>query len=360
MYDFLIVGAGLSGAVCADLLSKKGKKCLVIDRRDVIGGNCRCEETENIIVHKYGAHIFKTDNEEVWRYVNSFSEFNPFVNQVVADYNGELYSLPFNMNTFYQLWGCKTPEEAVECIERTRVRNDKPGNLKEHVLNVVGKDVYEKLIKGYTEKHWGKRCEDLPVDTMRRIPIRFTFDNNYYNSRHQGIPCNGYNEMIEKMLRGSEVRLGVDYIADKGLGRLAERIIYTGAIDELYGYALGRLEYRGLRFETEVLDVENYQGVAVMNFTSKDVPYTRRIEHKHFDRSRKSDKTVISREYPIGCGEKDEPIYPICDKRNMTIFDVYKKKAEQDGIILVGRLANYRYIDMSEAIENAMEVVRNI
>lgn len=359
-YDYLIVGAGLFGAVFAYEAKKKGKTCLVIDRRDHIGGNIYCEDVEGIHVHKYGAHIFHTSNKKVWEYVNQFAEFNNYINSPVAIYKDELYNLPFNMNTFSKLWGIKTPQEAkVKIAEQiAELGITEPKNLEEQALSLVGTDVYEKLIKGYTEKQWGRSCTELPSFIIKRLPLRFTYDNNYFNDRFQGIPMGGYTPIIEKMLDGVEVLLNTDFFAfRKENPDVAEKIVFTGMIDEYFDFCLGHLQYRTVRFETEKLDMENYQGNAVVNYTERQVPWTRIIEHKHFEYG-KQPVTVISREYSTEWTPGMEPYYPINDERNNTLFAEYKKLAEQEGnVIFGGRLGNYKYYDMDKVIEAALEVV---
>ena len=365
-YDYLIVGAGLFGAVFAHEASEAGKKCLVIDRRPHIGGNAYTEETEGINVHKYGAHIFHTSDKEVWDYVNSFVEFNRYTNSPVARYKDELYNLPFNMNTFHALWGVRTPDEARAKIEEQKaeaVREMKdtgvsePRNLREQAISLVGRDIYEKLIEGYTEKQWGKRADELPAFIIKRLPVRFTYDNNYFNDKYQGIPIGGYTFMIEKMLKGCDIRLSTDYFADReALDACADRIVFTGMIDEFYDYRFGELSYRSLRFETEVLDTANYQGNAVVNYTEYEVPYTRIIEHKHFEFGTQ-EKTVITREYPAMWKIGDEPYYPMNDEKNNTLFAKYKKLADaEDKVIFGGRLGEYKYYDMHQVIRRALDV----
>ena len=366
-YDYLIVGAGLFGAVFAHEAHKAGKKCLVIDRRPHIGGNTYTEETEGINVHKYGAHIFHTSDKEIWEYVNSFAEFNRYTNSPVARYKDELYNLPFNMNTFHALWGVRTPDEARAKIdEQKREALDEmkaagvsePRNLREQALSLVGKDIYEKLIEGYTEKQWGKRADDLPAFIIKRLPVRFTYDNNYFNDKYQGIPIGGYTAMIEKMLEGCEVRLNADYFRDrKSYDECADRIVFTGMIDEFYDYRFGELEYRSLRFENEVLDTDNYQGNAVVNYTEYEVPYTRIIEHKHFEFGTQ-EKTVITREYPAKWEKGDEPYYPMNDEKNNALFARYKELADaEEKVIFGGRLGEYKYYDMHQVIRRALETV---
>lgn len=357
-YDYLIVGAGLFGAVFAHEAAQKGKKCLVIDRRSHIAGNIYCEKTEGINVHKYGAHIFHTSNREVWDYVNQFAEFNNYINSPVASYKDELYNLPFNMNTFSKMWNIKTPKEAKEIIERQKadLNISEPKNLEEQALSLVGRDIYEKLIKGYTEKQWGRDCRELPAFIIRRLPLRFIYDNNYFNDRYQGIPIGGYNGIVEKLLVGSDVLLNTDYSEYiKEYPDIAEKTVYTGMIDEYFGFQLGHLEYRTVRFETEVLDEENYQGNAVVNYTEREVPYTRIIEHKHFEFGTQP-KTVISREYSSEWKPGIEPYYPINDEKNGALFLKYQELAKQEkNVIFGGRLGNYRYYDMDKVIEAALE-----
>ena len=357
-YDYLIVGAGLYGAVMAHELTKKGKKCLVIDRRDHIAGNIYTENVSGINVHKYGAHIFHTSDKEVWDYVNRFAEFNNYINSPIAVYQDELYNLPFNMNTFSKMWGIRTPAQAREKIAEqvAELNITEPKNLEEQALSLVGTDVYTKLVKGYTEKQWGRDCKELPAFIIKRLPCRFTYDNNYFNDRYQGIPMGGYTAMVEKMLDGVEVRLGTDYfdlIAREP--DIADRIIYTGCIDEFFGYRLGPLQYRSVRFETEELPVEDYQGNAVVNYTERSVPYTRIIEHKHFEFG-KQPTTVISREYSAEWKPGLEPYYPVNDAQNGALYEAYKKLADEQGNVLFGgRLGQYRYYDMDKVIRAALD-----
>lgn len=356
-YDYLIVGAGLFGAVVAHEASQKGKKCLVIDRRDHIAGNVYTEEIEGIQVHKYGAHIFHTSDKKIWDYVNQFAEFNNYINSPIAVYGDEIYNLPFNMNTFSKMWGIKTPEEAKKIIadQIADLDIDEPHNLEEQALKLVGRDVYEKLIKGYTQKQWGRECKDLPSFIIKRLPLRFTYDNNYFNDRYQGIPVDGYTAMVEKMLSGVEVRLSTEYDDIKDVVE-ADKVIYTGMIDKYYDYSDGVLEYRSVRFETEVLDEENYQGNAVVNYTSADVPYTRIIEHKHFNFG-KQPKTVISREYSSEWQKGDEPYYPVNDDRNNELYKKYQAlAAKEDKILFGGRLGQYKYYDMDKVIAAALDM----
>jgi len=359
MYDYLIVGAGLFGAVFAHEAVARGKACLVIDRRSHIAGNAYTEDVGGIQVHKYGAHIFHTSDKNVWDYVNRFAEFNHYVNSPVARIGDELFNLPFNMNTFYQLWGAKTPDEALAEIERQKdgYANITPRNLEEQALTLVGRDIYEKLIKGYTEKQWGRSCRDLPASIIKRLPLRFTFDNNYFNDRYQGIPVGGYTKMVENMLDGCEVLLDTDYFKfiEENPG-VARETIYTGAIDEFFNYCYGELEYRSLRFETEVMPMENYQGNAVVNYTSCDIPFTRIIEHKHFEFG-KQEQTVVTREYPAAWGRGDEPYYPINDEKNNALFRQYKKLADGRGdVYFGGRLGQYAYFDMNKVIAAAFNL----
>ena len=363
-YDYLIVGAGLFGAVCAHELTKRGKKCLVIDKRNCIAGNIYTYECEGINVHKYGAHIFHTSFKDVWEYVNSFAEFNNYVNSPVANYHGELYNLPFNMNTFTKLWrDVITPQDAKNRIEEERKADyvETPKNLKEQAINLVGKTIYEKLVKEYTEKQWGKSCEELPAFIIKRLPVRFTFDNNYFNDRYQGIPIGGYTKMVEKMLAGNEVRLNCDFFSHKeDLLSLADKVIYTGPVDRYFDYKYGNLEYRSVRFETETLDMENYQGNAVVNYTSHLEPYTRIIEHKHFEFGTQP-KTVISKEYSSTWKIGDEPYYPVNDEKNNSLYLKYKELADkEENVIFGGRLGLYKYLDMDDVIKFALDMVKDL
>ena len=361
MYDYLIVGSGLFGSIFAYEAGKKGKQCLVVEKRDHIGGNIYTKEVEGIQVHQYGAHIFHTSNREVWEYVQQFAEFNRYTNSPVANYKGEIYNLPFNMNTFNKLWGVVTPAEAKAKIEEQAAayRTEHPANLEEQALNLVGKDIYEKLIKGYTEKQWGHRATELPPEIIKRLPVRYIYDNNYFNDIYQGIPIGGYTVMIEKMLAKAEVRLGVDYLEHKDeLDALAEKVVYTGPIDAYYGYQFGELEYRSVSFETEVLDQPNYQGNAVVNYTEYEVPYTRIIEHKHFEFGTQ-DKTVISREYPAAWKKGDEPYYPVNNEKNNMLYHSYEKLAkEEKKVIFGGRLGTYKYMDMHHVVAEALRVTK--
>lgn len=360
-YDYLVVGSGLFGSIFAYEANKRGKNCLVIDKRNHVGGNIHCENIEGINVHKYGAHIFHTNNKEVWDYVNSFVEFNRYTNSPVANYKGELYNLPFNMNTFYQLWGTKTPQEAKEKIEEQKKQAGilEPKNLEEQAISLVGNDIYEKLIKGYTEKQWGKKAIELPSFIIKRLPVRFTFDNNYFNDMYQGIPIGGYNMIIDKMLSGIDVKLETDFFQNRQkLEGIAEKIVFTGMIDEFYNYKFGTLEYRSLRFENEVLDEENHQGNAVINYTEYEIPYTRIIEHKHFEYGTQP-KTVITKEYPSLWEKGDEPYYPINNNRNNVMYAKYKELADKEtNIIFGGRLGQYKYYDMHNVIESALDCVK--
>jgi UDP-galactopyranose mutase len=362
-YDFLIVGAGLYGSIFAYEANKRGKKCLVIDKRNHFAGNIYTKSVEDINVHVYGAHIFHTNNKSIWQYVNSFVEFNRYTNSPIANFKGELYNLPFNMNTFYQLWKVKTPDEAKSVIEQqvARLNIVNPRNLEEQALSLVGSDIYYKLIKGYTEKQWGRKASDLPAFIIKRLPVRFTFDNNYFNDYYQGIPIGGYTKLIEKMLKGIDIKLETDYFKEKEeLNGLADQVVYTGMIDEFYNYRLGALEYRSLTFEHEVLDMKNYQGNAVVNYTDAQIPYTRIIEHKHFEFG-DQEKTVITREYPKEWHEKDEPYYPVNDSKNNVLFDKYKELSRlETNIIFGGRLADYKYYDMHHVVGLALKKVAKV
>lgn len=356
-YDYLIVGAGLYGAVFAQKAMEAGKTCLVIEKRDHIAGNIYTEAVEGIQVHRYGAHIFHTNNDEVWNYVNRFATFNRYTNSPVANYKGEIYNMPFNMNTFNKMWGVITPAEAQAEIERQRAAHyvAEPKNLEEQAINLVGTDIYEKLVKHYTEKQWGRPCTELPAFIIKRLPVRFVYDNNYFNALYQGIPVGGYTAMVEKMLEGAEVKLGVDYLADKAAwDAVADKVVYTGPIDAYFGYRLGALAYRSVRFETETLDMENYQGNAVVNYTDAETPYTRIIEHKHFEFGAQP-KTVISREYSAEWKVGDEPYYPVNDEANGALYQQYKALAEgEEKVIFGGRLGEYKYYDMDRVIEAAL------
>lgn len=356
-YDYLIVGAGLYGAVFAQKAMEAGKTCLVLEKRDHIAGNIYTEAVEGIQVHRYGAHIFHTNNDDVWNYVNRFATFNRYTNSPVANYKGEIYNMPFNMNTFNKMWGVITPAQAQAEIERQRAARyvAEPKNLEEQAINLVGTDIYEKLVKHYTEKQWGRPCTELPAFIIKRLPVRFVYDNNYFNALYQGIPVGGYTAMVEKMLEGAEVKLGVDYLADKAAwDAVADKVVYTGPIDAYFGYKLGALAYRSVRFETETLDMENYQGNAVVNYTDSETPYTRIIEHKHFEFGTQP-KTVISREYSAEWKVGDEPYYPVNDEANGALYQQYKALAEgEEKVLFGGRLGEYKYYDMDKVIEAAL------
>ncbi len=359
MYDYLIVGAGLFGATFAYEARKCGKTCLVIDRRDHIAGNAYCKDVEGIQVHWYGAHIFHTSDKKIWDFVNRFADFNNYVNSPVAVYGEELYNLPFNMNTFSKMWNIKTPQEARDIIRKQIEREGitEPKNLEEQALSLVGRDVYEKLVKGYTEKQWGRDCRELPSFIIKRLPLRFTFNNNYFNDRYQGIPTEGYTAMVEKMLEGTEVRLETDYLNNRDeWNRLADKVIYTGAVDEFYDYCYGPLQYRKVTFEHEVLNTDNFQGNAVVNYTERSVPYTRIIEHKHFVFGTQ-EKTVISKEYPAEWKPGEEPYYPVNNEDNQALYAKYRELAEkEDKVIFGGRLGEYRYYDMDKVIASAFSL----
>ena len=363
-YDYLVVGAGLYGAVFAQQAKAAGKEVLVIDKRNQIAGNVYCEKVEGINVHIYGAHIFHTNNRQVWDYVSKFAEFNRFTNSPVANYHGELYSLPFNMYTFNKMWGVTTPQEAEARINEQRAEiQGEPRNLEEQAISLVGRDIFERLIKGYTEKQWGRDCKDLPAFIIKRLPVRLTFDNNYFNALYQGIPVGGYTKMVANMLNGIEVKLGVDYLEDKTQwDAMADKVIYTGPIDAYFGYQLGYLEYRSVRFENELLDIPNYQGNAAVNYTDRKTPWTRIIEHKWFEFGKDEQgndlpKTVISREYSSEWKPGDEPYYPVNDAKNSTLYQQYKAMAEQEThVVFGGRLGEYKYYDMDAVIASALEV----
>ena len=363
-YDYLVVGSGLCGAVFAREAADRGKKVLVIDKRPNVAGNIYTEKVEGIHVHKYGAHIFHTNDTKVWKYITRFAEFNRFTNSPVANYRGELYSLPFNMYTFNKMWGVVTPEEAAAKIEEQKKEAciTEPKNLEEQAISLVGRDIFEKLIKGYTEKQWGRDCKDLPAFIIKRLPVRLTFDNNYFNALYQGIPIGGYTQLVEHLLEGIEVRLNTDYLEQKeALDRLAETVVYTGPIDAYFGYSLGALEYRSVRFETEVLDIPNFQGNAAVNYTDRETPWTRIIEHKWFEFGKDEQgqdlpKTVISREYSSEWKPGDEPYYPVNDEKNGALYAEYKKLADaEQNVIFGGRLAEYRYYDMDAVIASALK-----
>lgn len=366
-YDYLIVGAGLYGAVFAHEALKSGKRVLVIDKRPHIAGNIYTKETEKINVHKYGAHIFHTNDEYIWEYVGQFAEFNRFTNSPVANYHGELYSLPFNMYTFNKMWGVITPQEAIAKIEEQKKAAgvEIPKNLEEQAISLVGTDIYQKLVKGYTEKQWGRECDQLPTFIIKRLPVRFTFDNNYFNARFQGIPIGGYTKMVDNMLKGIEVCLNVDYLSDKAeWNAAANKVLYTGPIDAYFNYCLGALEYRCVRFETEILNIPNFQGNAVVNYTDRETPYTRIIEHKWFEFGKDIDdneipKTVISREYSSEWKQGDEPFYPVNDEKNSALYEEYKKLAQQEEkVIFGGRLGEYKYYDMDAAVAAALRIYK--
>lgn len=359
-YDYLIIGAGLFGSIFAYEANKVGKKCLVIDKRNHIGGNLYCEKVENINVHKYGAHIFHTNNKVVWDYINRFVDFNNYINSPIAIIKDEVYNLPFNMNTFSKLWNIKTPSEAREKIDEQIKKSgiENPKNLEEQAISLVGLDIYEKLIKGYTEKQWGRKAIDLPAFIIKRLPVRFTYDNNYFNDTYQGVPIGGYNEIIEKMLYGIDLRLNSNFFDRRDYYKsISKKIVFTGMIDEFYEYKFGELEYRSLKFEDEILDIDNYQGNAVFNYTDYDIPYTRIIEHKHFEHGNQ-ERTVITKEYPIPWEKGCEPYYPINDEKNNQKYLKYKELADkEEKVIFGGRLANYKYYDMDKVIEKALECV---
>lgn len=360
MYDYLIVGSGLFGSVFAHQMHKKGKSCLVLERRPHVGGNIYCENKDGINIHTYGAHIFHTYNKKVWDYVNQFVEFNNYVNSPVANYKGELYNLPFNMNTFTKMWGVVTPKEAAEKIAQQRAEAGitDPKNLEEQAISLIGTDIYTKLIKGYTEKQWGRSCTELPAFIIKRLPVRYTFDNNYFNDRYQGIPVGGYNKLIEGLLAGIEVRTGVDYLKHRDEYKdITKKIVYTGPIDEYFGYKLGPLEYRGLRFETERLEEENHQGVAVMNYTDQETPWTRIIEHKHFEFGTQP-VTYVTKEYPADWQPGEEAYYPVNNARNQSLYEQYAALAQNEqNVIFGGRLAEYKYYDMDDVVESALNCV---
>lgn len=362
MYDYVIVGAGLYGAVFAHEAKKAGKSCLVIDRRDHIGGNVYTERVEDINVHRYGAHIFHTSDQEVWDYVNQFATFNNYINAPVANYKGELYNLPFNMNTFNKMWGVITPQQAKEKIAQQIVDAGivEPKNLEEQAISLVGTDIYEKLVRDYTQKQWGRPCNELPAFIIKRLPVRFIYDNNYFNDRYQGIPEGGYTAMVEKLLEGCEVQLNTDYLAEKEkFDAMGEKVVFTGCIDEYFGYCYGPLKYRAVRFETEVLDCDNFQGNAVVNFTDADTPYTRIIEHKHFEFGTQP-KTVISREYSAEWQVGEEAYYPVNNEETKELYEKYRSKAAQEeNVLFGGRLGEFRYYDMDKVIRSALDAVRS-
>ena len=359
-YDFVLVGAGLYNGTFAYLARQAGKRCLVVEKREHLGGNVYCAEIEGIDVHRYGAHIFHTSDREVWDFVNSLAEFNRYTNSPVANYHGEMYNMPFNMNTFSKMWQISTPAQAKAKIEEQRAGIvGEPKNLEEQAIRLVGRDIYEKLVKGYTEKQWGRDCKDLPAFIIKRLPVRYTYDNNYFNDLYQGIPIGSYNVIVEKLFEGCDVEMGVDYLEKKAYyDSLGERVVYSGMIDAYFQYRFGKLEYRSLRFETELLDEENYQGVAVVNYTDRETPYTRVIEHKHFQFGTQP-KTVITREYPVAWEEGMEPYYPVNDEKNQALYQRYAQLAEQEEKVLFGgRLGAYQYYDMDKVIRAAMEAAR--
>lgn len=362
-YDYLLVGAGLFNAVFAREATAAGKRCLVIDKRPHLGGNLYCEKVEGINVHKYGAHIFHTADKKVWDYMSGLCEFNNYVNSPVARYGDELFNLPFNMNTFHALWGVKTPAEARARVDAQKVDAACPANLEEQALSLVGAEIYEKLVKGYTEKQWGRDARELPAFIIKRLPLRFTFDNNYFDDPYQGIPVGGYNGIFEKCFRGCDVRLECDFIEHRYLEELARHTIFTGMIDQYFNYSFGKLDYRSLRFETEVMDTDNYQGNAVVNYTARDIPYTRVIEHKHFepDRAAESSRTVVTREYPEPYGDAAEAYYPVNDEKNNMVFSRYAALASYfPDVTFAGRLGSYRYYDMDQVVERALRLFHNM
>lgn len=357
-YDYVLVGSGLFAGVFAYMAKRNGKTCLVVEKRDHIGGNIYCRDLENIHVHQYGAHIFHTSNKKVWQFVNELAEFNRYTNSPVANYKGQMYNMPFNMNTFSKMWGISTPDEAKKIIEEQRQSvTGEPKNLEEQAISLVGMDIYQKLIKGYTEKQWGRDCKDLPSFIIRRLPVRYTYDNNYFNDLYQGIPIGGYNVIIDKLFEGCDIETGKDYLENKAYyDSLGEKTVYTGMIDAYFGYQHGRLEYRSLKFETEVVDTDNYQGVAVVNYTDRETPYTRVIEHKHFEFGNQ-EKSVITKEYPADWEPGMEPYYPVNDDKNQEVYVKYERLAKQEEhVIFGGRLAEYKYYDMDKVIESALRV----
>ncbi len=361
-YDYILVGSGLYSGVFAWYAKQHGKFCLVVEKRDHIGGNVYCEETEGIHVHKYGAHIFHTSNKEVWQFVNSLAELNRYTNSPVANYKGEMYNMPFNMNTFSKMWNISTPDQAKAIIEDQKKEvTSEPRNLEEQAISLVGREIYEKLVKGYTEKQWGRDCTELPAFIIKRLPVRYTYDNNYFNDLYQGIPIGGYNVIIHRLFEGCDIETGVDYLEKKDYyDSLGEKIVYTGTIDAYYKYQFGKLEYRSLRFESEILDEENHQGVAVVNYTDRETPYTRIIEHKHFEFGTQP-KTVITREYPVTWQEGMEPYYPVNDEKNQALYQKYAKLAEkEENVIFGGRLGEYKYYDMDKVIASAMVRAKEI
>ena len=361
-YNYLVVGAGLYGSIFAYEMTKRGYKCLVLDKRDHIGGNCYTEQVEGINVHKYGAHIFHTNNERIWRYVNSFVEFNRYTNSPLAFYKGKLYNLPFNMNTFYQMWGTISPEDAIAKIsQQTKEIKCEPENLEQQAIALVGRDIYEKLIKGYTEKQWGRDCKELAPFIIKRLPLRFTFDNNYFNDKYQGIPIGGYTKIFDKLLENIELKLNVDFFENKSyFENLADNIVYTGPIDRFYDFKFGKLDYRSLTFKTKILNKQNFQGNAVVNYTGKEIPFTRIIEHKHFEFGKQS-KTIITEEYPQELRQEDEPYYPVNDDKNQKIYKKYKVLTDNEKrVIFGGRLAEYKYYDMHQVIGSVLSKIDRI
>ncbi|NCD07574.1 MAG: UDP-galactopyranose mutase [Spirochaetia bacterium] len=361
-YDYLIVGTGLFGSVFACEMIKRNKKCLMIEKRNHIGGNIFSETRDGINIHLYGAHIFHTSNEQVWQYINKFTTFNNYINSPIANYKGEFYNLPFNMNTFYSMWKAKTPKEVEKIINEQRKEiNSVPTNLEEQAISLVGRDIFEKLIKGYTEKQWGKSCKELPADIIKRIPVRYTYDNNYFNHKYQGIPNGGYLPIIEKLTQGADILTNIDFNSDREKYRkMADKVLYTGPLDSLFDYSDGYLEYRSVEFEHKQFEEENYQGVAVINYTDRETPFTRSIEHKHFE-SQKSPVTWVSYEYPIDYAKTGEPYYPLRDEKNLNIYSKYYQKAILDDSLLIGgRLAEYCYYDMDKTIESALNLVEKI
>lgn len=361
-YDYLIVGSGLFGAVFAYEATKRGKKCIVCEKREHVGGNIYCENIEGITVHKYGAHIFHTSNRRVWNYVTSLCDFNRYINSPIANFKGEIYNMPFNMNTFSKLWGVATPTEARDIIAKqsSEIKGE-PQNLEEQAISLVGRDIYEKLVKGYTEKQWGRDCKDLPSFIIKRLPVRYTYDNNYFNDLFQGIPVGGYNVIVDKLLNGVKVITNADYNSDREkYNALADTVVYTGTLDSFYDYKFGKLEYRSLRFESEILDTDNFQGVAVVNYTDRETPFTRIIEHKHFEFGT-TDKTVITREYPAVWSDGMEAYYPINDEKNQALYAKYKALAQNEkNVMFGGRLAEYKYYDMDKVIESALDMTDKV
>lgn len=358
-YDYVIVGSGLYGCIAAYLLNKRGKKCLVVEKRDHLGGNIYCENKDNINIHKYGAHIFHTSNEIVWNFVNKFVKFNNFVNSPMAIFNNEIYNLPFNMNTFSKLWNITTPQQAKNIIDKEKSLINNPQNLEEQAISLVGSTIYNKLIKEYTEKQWGRSCKELPTNIIKRLPVRFTYNNNYFNDRYQGIPIGGYNQLINKLLKNIDYVLNTDYIEKRQhFDSICNKVIYTGRLDEFYDFKFGKLEYRTVKLETEKLEINNFQGNAVINYTSKNVPYTRIIEHKHFEPENEhynDNITYVSKEYPAESGENSEPFYPINDNKNIALYNKYKELQTDDKYIFGGRLAEYKYYDMDDVIEKCLK-----